>query len=514
MYNSSGQTYIQAELLPPDAASVDWEHKPSPFKLYQNSVRLPLPYHLSQNQRDAHLPSLTLEQVGELLANSYSLLQQYYAPQKIATGMPIPQGQSSSLAFRRPVPSGGALFPCEIYLFSGARQALPAGIYHYDVAHHSLDVLQQCDVIETARSYLAHPGAKSSAYILALSCFFWKDGFKYGDFSYRLQGFDLGTIIAQCVAVLKQQAVTATVHYQFLDNSIDTLLGLDSQYESVYALITVDSAVDAMAAPVLTEGQAQSQQEMPTASQLLSIAHWPLVEAVHQAALITTREQFRPPNCLPEIAPLPSTTSYTLPPVDEKLALLTKYHQRHSANGRFIPVPIDMEQLAQFCYFSRIGYESDLDGQAKTLQHTLLYCVVNRIKEIPPGIYCYNPHQHTLELMVARDVRAELQTAQRGPILNVYNLSVCFFLVGDYNAGFHIYGDRWYRMQNMEAGMIVQRLYLVAAALQLGCRASLGFHQSAVRAFLQLPEHWHALIQVMVAPEAAPYGYYALPIHP
>ncbi len=512
MYNGPGQTYVQAEVQPSSTAGIDWESKPSQFKLYQHCARLPLPYRSSPTLPAAPASPFTLEQVGELLAKSYGLQQQHYSTQFLAGGITTHQGPSSSM-YRRPVPSGGALFPCEIYLFSGVGQALPAGAYHYDVAHHALDILQQRDVMEEAWSCLAPAGTRQPAYMLALSCFFWKDGFKYGDFSYRLQGFDLGTVLAQCIAVLEQQALSATVHYQFLDPSIDALLDLDPQHESIYALLAVDAAgvapVSTVPAPPL-----QLQQKMPSAPQLTSVAYWPLVEAVHQAALITTREQFRLPGCLPEMAPLPTSTSYLLSPVDEKPALLATYHQRHSASGRFVPLPIEMHQLARFCRFSSIGYKNDLDGLAMTLQHTLLYCVVNRVKDIPRGIYCYHAHKHTLELVVAGDIQVELQAAQLGPRLNVCDLSVCFFLIGDYDAGFHLYGDRWYRMQNMEAGIAVQRLYLVAAALQLGCRASLSFHQPSARAFLQLPEHWYPLIQIMVASEAFPYGDYTLPIYP
>src|SRR5579884_375318 len=180
MYNGPAQEYVQAERMPPDMANVDWQHKPSQFKLYQHCKQIRLPYGSARKHDEL---SLTLEGVGEILSKSYGLLQESYAIELASAGTGISQG-SSSRHHRRPVPSGGALFPCEIYLFSSAGQHLPAGVYHYDVAHHALDILAQHDVMESVCSCLAHPDATRPACILAMSCFFWKDGFKYGDFSY------------------------------------------------------------------------------------------------------------------------------------------------------------------------------------------------------------------------------------------------------------------------------------------------------------------------------------------
>jgi hypothetical protein len=91
-------------------------------------------------------------------------------------------------------------------------------------------------------------------------------------------------------------------------------------------------------------------------------------------------------------------------------------------------------------------------------------------------------------------------------------MSVNLFPIANYQSGFAAYGDRWYRMQNMEAGMIAQRLYLAAAALNLGCRASLGFPVQGINRFLDLPDAEGAqctsLMQLMIAPERSAYQHY------
>jgi SagB-type dehydrogenase family enzyme len=162
------------------------------------------------------------------------------------------------------------------------------------------------------------------------------------------------------------------------------------------------------------------------------------------------------------------------------------------------------------------GTTSDLDGHTDFLQHTLLYCAVHRVQGIPTGIYIYQPERHELELVRAGKHPYEIYQALSVPNLNLFYMSVSLFPVGNYKSGFQIYGDRWYRMQNMEAGIIAQRLYLAAAALKLGCRASLGFGVPETNTFLGLAdakddpnnEQYMGLMQIMVAPERSAHQYY------
>jgi SagB-type dehydrogenase family enzyme len=162
------------------------------------------------------------------------------------------------------------------------------------------------------------------------------------------------------------------------------------------------------------------------------------------------------------------------------------------------------------------GTTNDLDGHSDFLQHTLLYCVVYRVQGVPAGIYRYQPEKHALELVRAGLHPYELYQILRMPNFNLFYMSVNLFPVGNYKSGFQAYGDRWYRMQNMEAGIIAQRLYLAAAALKLGCRASLGFSVPETNRFLGLsdakddsnPYQYTSLMQVMIAPECSAHQYY------
>jgi SagB-type dehydrogenase family enzyme len=186
--------------------------------------------------------------------------------------------------------------------------------------------------------------------------------------------------------------------------------------------------------------------------------------------------------------------------------------QRHSAAGNFLPTPLTEQQLSQLLRTSMHGTTNDLDGHTDFLQHTLLYCVVRRVQGIPAGIYRYEPERHELTLVRAGALSHELSQALCIPNMHLFYTSVHLVPVGDYQSGFQIYGDRWYRMQNMEAGIIAQRLYLAAAALKLGCRASLGFGVPQANKLLGLldakGDQYTSLMQIMIAPERPAYQYY------
>jgi SagB-type dehydrogenase family enzyme len=548
--------YIQAEVRPPDPREVNWQAKPLPFKLYRNCEQIPLGHGGTES-----------EQIGQMLIDIYGLTRQSHSTPMFHPMLKfIPKEETQIRSFYtsllRPVPSGGALFPCELYLLvaddgvTDGEGGLPAGIYHYDVAHHALDILAQGDSTSLLQNALAHPGDTPPAYTLLLSSYFWKDGFKYGAFGYRLQGLDIGTVISQSEIITHHAGLSSTIHYQFQDKVLNDLLGLDPLHESVYAVIEwrqgegevglqragdgkrkAEREQKAGASPAPTIGRASFAKEEissvggshthifgtidasalgsnETSSQpgMESIACWPLPEEVHRASLIETREAFRPLHSLATIQ-LPCRGEETISLEGSRpLDLWMARSQRRSAAGTFLPTPLTKLQLSQLFLTSLRGTTNDLDGHTDFLKHTMLYCAIHRVKEIPEGIYRYQPQRHELELVRAGIRPYELYQVLRMPSLNLFYTSINLFPVGNYKSGFQVYGDRWYRMQNMEAGIIAQRIYLAAAALKLGCRATLGFSEPGANAFLGLSDtkdnQCTSLMQIMVAPEYPAHQYY------
>ena len=519
MKGHNAQSYIDADLQPPDMRRVNWKAAPLRFKLYRGCEQIRCMY---EDVEQAGVPStqdLWQAHLGQLLSDIYGFTRQQYgnllyqssAFQSEDSGETPVQELHTSLL--RPVPSGGSLYPCELYLLVGPQGCFPAGIYHYDAAHHALDILRQGDYSSALQTSLAYSGDSLPIYTLLLSCFFWKDGFKYGAFGYRLQGLDCGAVIAQSEIIGGHYGLEATVHYQFLDRAIDELLGLDPLHESVYAVIdfaSLHQSVQKISETALAglQEEAPLLRPVPDAAQLESIARWPLPAVVHQASLFETRAAFSPPGSLPSIQSAACQGSRSLPPPDASLNLWQARHKRCSVAGTFRSEALSEEQLSNMLYATQHPSLNDIDGRTELPQHTLLYCIVNHVQNIPPGIYCYQPAKHMLEIISPGEVQQAFQEVLKWSEPKLFHIGVCLVPVARYQDGFQIYGDRWYRMQNMEAGIVVQRLYLAAAALKLGCRASLGYHVSQMNRVLSLPEGYTSLIQVLIAPERAASHYY------
>lgn len=513
MQKHPAQDYLEADVQPP---RMGWKRStmPLPFKLYRNCEQIKCTYEAIEQAETLTESDLERAQIGQMLTDIYGLTRQSYVVKEGGLRFRAPFSQRTyhsafHQALLRPIPSGGALFPCELYLLVGTGKAFPAGLYHYDAAHHALDIIRQGDYSQQLRASLAHPGDSLPGYTLLLSSFFWKNGFKYGAFSYRLQGLDIGAVIGQSIIVSDHYHLEATIHYQFLDKAIDELIGLDPLHESVYAVITLAPARRLPLDGVDTHEEEPIQyQTIPTAELLESVAYWPLVEAIHTASLLETRSAFCPLRSLEPIKQAESGASQSIPPANTSLDLWQARYQRHSAAG-FRPALLSEQQIAQLLLASTHGTNNDLDGRSDLLLHTLLYCVVNRVENIPSGIYCYHPEEHRLAVVSAGEVQSKFQELLGWANFNLFQMSICLLPVANYKNGFKVYGDRWYRMQNMEAGIIAQRLYLAAATLKLGCRANLGFPVPEMDKFLCLPEDYTSMLQVLVAPEHPISGHYA-----
>jgi len=85
--------------------------------------------------------------------------------------------------------------------------------------------------------------------------------------------------------------------------------------------------------------------------------------------------------------------------------------------------------------------------------------------------------------------------------VNLFQVPLCFHLVGDKDHYIGKMGLRGYRIQQMEAGMIVQRLLLTAGALGLGGHPLLGFDAKSCDELYQIDsKEKTSLIQIPVGP--------------
>jgi SagB-type dehydrogenase family enzyme len=143
----------------------------------------------------------------------------------------------------RAVPSGGALYPLEIYLHATRVHRLDRGLYHFDPEDLTLDVLRPGDESDQIAASLFQPDlARSAAAILMISAVFVRSTFKYGDRGYRFILLEAGHMAQNALLVASELGLAATPIGGYLDREIDRYIGLDGINESVVYMLLLGGA--------------------------------------------------------------------------------------------------------------------------------------------------------------------------------------------------------------------------------------------------------------------------------
>ena len=493
---------------PPDL-EVAWDDAPLAYKLYRGLPTFPLSSDVPltlEGQRSASLPDL--RDLGHFLWYAYGLTalsQSGFAD----GGEP---GSGVMHMYRRFAPSGGALYPSELYIYLNIED-IPSGVYHYDVAHHRLVLLREGQFHPYLTQVLANGCNVSHCFgAIFVSTMFWKNFYKYNNFAYRLQGLDAGALVGQVLEVAKRFGFESAVCFQFLDSAVNHLLGLSEREESVYALIplSVEPAGNWFTVTP-TGGGATCATEL--CRTLPSVQHnhyvrsrrvqdYPLLIQMNEASKLETipscAGQPGKQNCSGDLTvPLPCVT-----PTSYDLATVCR--SRYSPGTDFVLGEVPLEKLATLLKetIQAFSYRNDLNlggGLEGSLSRVSLYIFLYGVEGVEDGAYCYDPAAHGLRQIRKGDHRFRLQEGMSMHNVNLSQVPLCFHVAGDRNHLKQSLGYRGYRIQQMEAGMLVQRLLLTASAMGMNGHPLLGFDvEICDDMYKMVPRGMTSLIQIPV----------------
>ncbi|KKO50749.1 SagB family peptide dehydrogenase [Paenibacillus sp. DMB20] len=469
---------------PPDLV-VDWEDGPLAYKLYRGLPVVPLSPEIPLTLEDVEAPvKPDLRRMGHFLWYVFGLTQ---LSQSVLASNSMVQTMGLLQLYRRFVPSGGALYPNELYVYL-KMEDLPAGIYHYDVAHHRLVLLREGDFDSYLARALGNRCDVSACFgAVFVSTMFWKNFFKYNNFSYRLQGLDAGALIGQLLEVAKRFGFSSGVYFRFLDRAVNDLLGVSEQEESVYAVIplSVEPAKSWFANRNEEEGNVSATElcsELPTLQhdhyvRSRRVKEFPMLIKMNEASLLETLRSI-PRIGEEKIVPFGDQT-VPLPRAKRLLYdLASVSRKRYSPDSDFMMSKVSQEQLALLLQeaMASFTYWNDLDEEHENLVSRIsLYVCLYNIDGIPAGAYYYDSAAHALRPVRYGDFRLQLQHGMSSDNVNLIQVPICFHIAGDKDHLTAAMGYRGYRIQQMEAGMLVQRLLLAASAVGLGGHPLLGF---------------------------------------
>ncbi|MGH3870247.1 MAG: SagB family peptide dehydrogenase [Pseudonocardiaceae bacterium] len=455
--------YLQA-LRERTPAPIDWSAAPARYKRYPPTGRVTLPWNASPGE-----PGLAL--TSTLLRHLLGLRTRWAHP---ITETGLPAGAPPGVVVARPAPSGGARYPIEAYLATNPAPGQASALYHYDAAHHSLDLIRTGEHRPALAGLLAAPPAALPDLVVVLAAVFWRNGFKYGDFAYRLHCQEIGVLSAQALALAEALDLTATVHLNFTDDPTRELLGLDPTREGPLAVLTLTMPSPTPPPPasypsvkeLITRPAAQAGNPPPTVTESL-----PHLTTLHTAAshCPSSLENGESPP-LPHPPPRPGGPVQL--PVGRQVRLAEGIAARASAPTGYQPRPLDPASLATVLAHATRGYPSDLPGTRAAPLSVIPYLLVQRVTGLAPGAYRYHPATHTLIPAGDPHAVAAVARGRLGPNTRhaLPEAAAVLIPVGDPLAGISRFGDRWYRIQQTETGLITHRAILAATALGLAAR--------------------------------------------
>ena len=475
---------------------LDWNNQPSPFKVYPELPPIPLPRDLPTLELDA-LAALAGPGAGRARLDRDGLAALLFFSAGITKTRTYPGGGRQ---FFRAAPSTGALYQTEVYVVAGDMAGLPAGVYHYSPGDFALRRLREGDFRGALAVAAADDGIALQQATVILTAIYWRNTWKYQARGYRHLFWDSGSLLANLLACAGALDTPARLVTGFIERDVNGLLGIDVEKEGALVLAPVglegpsagisplvgllDHAVVPLSSsevdyPVLRDAYYNSSFDSEA-----EVLDWREGEARAESAdggragaisrpPLTVEERVaQPPTSLtPELPRIP------LPP--PKLAAgrsLAATIMRRGSTRQFSGEPISAVEFSTALYHASRGWPADVPAG-----FVELFVNVHAVEGIEPGAYRYDRAGHALALIRRGDFRRESSFLSLGQMLGGASSATVFFLA-DLGEILPRWGNRGYRVANLEAGLIGGRLYLAAYAQGFGA-TGLTFYDRAVVEF-------------------------------
>lgn len=450
--------------------TLDWDVKPFPFKVYADLPALALPRALDPLAVDtlAALGAGAFAPVGRLGLEALATL--LYLSAGVTKKKTYPGG--GEVLFRAAA-STGALYQTETYVAAGAVEGLEPGLYHFCPGDFTLRRLRAGDVRGALAEAADEPALGRRAATVALSAIYWRNAWKYEARGFRHLYWDSGTLLANLEAVARAQGLAPRLLTGFVDAAVNRLLGLDPDREAALELVALGPEGEP-AAPTgplpeirpetvpLSSAEVDEPllRQMQTASMLADPA---AVAAWRASAPPAPR---RPEGALIE---LPS-------PRAEAGRHLGDTIQGRGSTRRFSHASLTAMELATALWWATRPVEADVPAGL-----IAPYLIVNAVEGIEPGAWRYRPEAHAFERISGGAYRKQSAYLCLEQALGGDAAAVVYFLA-PLDGLLAAYGNRGYRLANLEAGLVGGRAYLGAYAQRFGA-SGLTFYDGKVVEF-------------------------------
>jgi SagB-type dehydrogenase family enzyme len=461
----------------------DWSLEPFAFKIYETLAPIPLPREFPASS----LPALdaiaqtgaapTSEAVPDRAALArIGLLSNGLLNRRTTSrsGMPI--------EFRA-AGGTGARYHLELYFVCADLPDLASGIYHYAAHDHSLRQLRAGDyrrVLVDATG--GEPGIAAAPVVLVMTSTFWRNAWRYKGRAYRHTFWDAGTTFANLLAVAASAGLPTRPVLGYADAPVNDLLGVDGVREAAIALCAIGRTGSvASAAPAATP------LDHPTRPISPREVEFPVIPMMHGASSLDSGDEAaawraeplrrRSPDPRGPLIPLQPLSPGDLPtaPIEEIIP------RRRSTRHYDTDAPISFAAFSTLLDRSSRGVAADCLALDAPPLHDA-YLIVNQVDGLAPGVYRHHPRRGAIELLKEGSFRRQ---AQRLAVEQAYaaDAHVNVYYLTDLNPVLERYGNRGYRLAQLECSLSAGKLHLGAHALGLGAVGSTSFDDEVIELF-------------------------------
>jgi SagB-type dehydrogenase family enzyme len=505
-----------------DAHFLDWPNKPLPFKIYTALDAIELPREV------APLDMPALEAIsggewgvgsGEWRAQDKTIFPTPHSP------LPTPDLKdlaqilyySAGITKIKQYPGGeimfraaactGALYEIELYLVCGdlftQDGAMEAGVYHFSPHDFSLRRLRRGDYRGViARATAQEPSAALAPVTVICTGTYWRNAWKYRARTYRHFGWDNGVMLANLLAAATALSLPARVVMGFVDEDVNRLLGLDTDREVAFSMVSLGRSSQPAPEPPAEIGRLALETEPLSPSEV----DYPAMREIHAASsLLDQGEVRRWRGSLPERKKTaPQGRLIPLKPfeVDEapRDGIGTVILKRGSTRRFDRSGSLSLERFSTLLYRSTGEIPADfLDKSSPHLNQ--IYLIVHAVDGLEPGAYALDQDRRQIELIKAGEFRREagyLGLEQALPA----DAAATIFFIADLNAIFERFGNRGYRAAQLESGIIGGKMYLAAYAQGFGASGLTFYDDDVIEFFSPHAQGKSAIFQVAIGQPA------------
>jgi len=461
----------------------DWSIEPQPFKVYETLPPLAIPRDLAPSPRPAlQAIACTGAEDGAAALPDRAALARLGLLSNGLLGRRVMRARGAPLEFRT-AGATGARYHLEVYFVCADLPDLPAGVYHYAADDHSLRQLRAGDF----RSVLAdatggEPAVREAPVVVALTSTFWRNAWRYKARAYRHAFWDAGTALANVLAVAAAGDLPAELVMGYADGRVNELLGVDGRDEAAIVLCAVGRGA-ATPPPVAdlpplslpVRAISSSQVEFPKISMLHTAST--LASGAEAAAWRAEPLRRTPPEPAGELVPLRPTPPEQL----STIAIEDLIFRRRSSRRYAVDVPVPFEAFSTLLDLSTRGYAADWMAPGARSLHDL-YLIVNNVEGLAPGVYVHHPHLGAVELLRAGSFRREAQRLAADQSYAADAHVNCYYLAA-LGPVLERYGNRGYRLAQLECSLHAGKLHVATHALGLGAVGSTSLDDEVVEFF-------------------------------